>query len=106
MYLRERPTRYTNGTETIQVYYTAQARDLEAEGWVRVDKEEVVPESVPFEEVLPDTQVDYVEIEQEPDLGLMTKRELIAYAEENNIQVSSQDTKAEIVQAIEEGQNG
>lgn len=109
MYLRDRPTYYTNGKETIAVHYTAVAFELEEEGWVRVEKEEIKSEpeqeSVPFEEVLPDTEVDYVEIEDEIDLSSMTKRELVAYAEENDIQVNAQDTKAQIVQTIEDSQN-
>lgn len=98
MYLRERPTYYTNGTETIAVFYTAHARDLEAEGWTRVAKEAPTVD-VP-DPVLPDTKVDYVEVQAEEDLGQMTKRELIAYAEEKGVEVSPQETKAEILATI------
>lgn len=104
MYLRERPPYYTNGTETVSVYYTAHARDLESEGWTRVTKEASIAEA--SEPVLPETKVDYVEVQSEEDLSHMTKRELIAYAEEKSIDVSPQETKAEILEAIYSGSNG
>lgn len=39
MYLRQRPTYYVKGSERFAAHYTVQARDLEAQGWVKEEEQ-------------------------------------------------------------------
>lgn len=84
MYLRERPTYYVKGSERFAAYYTVQARDLEAQGWVK--ESEAKPEPVKQE-------TKKAESAPEP-----TRAELLKSLKEQGVDVPSNATKAELVE--------
>ena len=47
MYLRQRPTYYVKGSERCAAYYTVQARDLEAQGWIQEEDAKPAPKNEP-----------------------------------------------------------
>lgn len=105
MYLKKYPTYYIKGDQCERVYHTVRARELEAEGWV-VEGQAVAVEAPspvvaePVAEVVTEPAA-----EEAPDFLEMTKAELVAYAEANEIVVRSNATKSEVLQACLESES-
>jgi hypothetical protein len=93
MYLDKRPTYFVKNGKRKAVYHTGLARELTSQGW---KEEGIIDESPKVDPVIATEPVaEHVDI----DLLEMTKTELISYAEEREISVRSNATKAEILQA-------
>lgn len=106
MYLANRPVFYTDGVNQVEAHYTAQARDLEALGWKKVEKV-VIEVSEPVAQVkeVAKPEVDGEAILQETDLHTLTKAELVSYAHEMNIELRAGANKSEILETIENNSN-
>lgn len=98
MLLRDRPWHYRKGDEVCQANYTAEAKDYEALGYQRIDKSGNIKQ--------PPAPVEQPKEEKELDLELMTRVELLKFAEENGIEVKSNVSKAELLKACQEVVNG
>lgn len=95
MYIKNAPVVYKKGEETIKVHYTAHARDLESTGW-----ELVKAESKPVVKIEASVEVNGEAVPAETDLNGLTKQELVAMAEANNIELAPYATKAKIIEAL------
>jgi hypothetical protein len=98
MHLKKLPTYFTKGDQRIAVYHTVHARELRAEGWT--EETATAPEA-PAEAV-----EDAVDDVDEVDLEGMTRAELIAFAQENEIEFKAYASKAEILEACKEFVDG
>ena len=102
MYLKKRPTYFVKGTQRKTVFHTVEARELLAQGWAEEGKVAPVEEAAP---VAPEPEPEPVaEAQPAPDLLDMTKAELVAYAEANDISVRAGATKSEILEACLESE--
>jgi len=101
MHLRNYPQYFVKDGERIAVYYTADARDLKAQGW---KPEETKPAAKPEPEPKPEEiKVEVVADEPtgdgEPEFEFMTKPELLAYALERGVDLPNNALKAELIEA-------
>lgn len=99
MHLKKLPTYFTKGDERTAVYHTVHARELRAEGWV--EDTAAAPEA-PAEEAVEEV----TEAAEEVDLEGMTRAELIAFAQENEVEFKAYASKAEILEACKEFVDG
>ena len=98
MYLKKRPTYFVKGTQRKTVFHTVEARELLAQGWAEEGK------VAPVEEAATVVPEPVAEAQPAPDLLDMTKAELAAYAEANDISVRAGATKSEILEACLESE--
>ena len=105
-HLKKLPTYFVKGDERRAAYYTIDARELRAAGYV--EEGEKAEKRKPIEkqpEILVEaggTAYDSVDSPQEPqaeddDLDGMTKAELLDYAEEHGVECKPAMSKAEIL---------
>lgn len=107
MHLPGYPHFYVKNGKRRAVYFTGEARDLTAQGWIKEGAAEVAaaPEVVvPAPEVAvpaPAVEVDEPEVEtsEEPAFELMTRVELLAYAESKGIDLPNNALKADLIEA-------
>jgi hypothetical protein len=106
MHLRNRPVYYCKDGQRTPVYYTVDARDLENQGWVREEAE--APAAEPeFEKVTLEVKVPAEpEAEESPDFELMTRADLLKYAEERGVDLRNNASKAELLEACKQIGNG
>jgi hypothetical protein len=128
MYLRNFPRKFVKDGKARLVYYTSEARDLRAFGWVEEDKKtitakaeqkpldtkleiieapELQPEPQPEPEQAPDSVTEPVpevkinETSEGPDFTSMTKAELLQYATDRGVDLANNVLKAELIKACE-----
>ncbi len=112
MHLKKLPTYFVKGDQRKAVYHTVLARELQAAGWKpegekqAAEPKPVIPATVPVTPEEPPTQDEPVEGTESPDLDEMTRAELVAFAEENEIEFKSYASKAEILEACKEFVDG
>lgn len=123
MYLSNAPQTYAKGTKKRQVYYTAEARDLESLGWTRVVKGKgektketppepaATPEPVKIEEkpaaeapkvtaeVIYEDSLSGAQAKDLPVFDFMTKAELLQYALDRGVDLPNNALKADLVEA-------
>lgn len=122
MHLRDYPKYFEKNGERRAAYFTVEATELLADGWVAVKTEkpkspaapepapEPEPEPTPVEPVAEPEKVEVEIIDAEPeeneqdekelpDFEFMTKSELIKYAEEQGVELKTNQSKAELVEA-------
>ena len=102
MHLPGYPHYYVKDGERVAVYFTGEARDLRAMGWVREESKpakviESKPE--PVAEVEVDVVLDTAEEADQPEFEFMTKPELLAYALQRGVDLPNNALKAELVEA-------
>lgn len=105
-HLAKLPTYFVKGEERRAAYYTIQARELIAEGFVEEgEKAEAAPVSKPVPEILVEAGVDAFDTdsikaeEADDDLEFMTKAELLDFAMEHGVDLKNNLPKAEILEA-------
>lgn len=106
-HLRKLPTYFTKGEERRGVFFTIQARELIADGWVEEDEkaERIRPQKLP--EVAVEVGGSAFDMENKLEeasevLEEMTKSELLDWAEKRNIEVKSSAPKYEILKSCKE----
>lgn len=110
-YLRKRPTYFVKGDVRRAAYYTIQAAELRADGYVEEGEPAVAANiSKPLPEVAVEAGGDGFDLEgkveeSSEDLDEMTKAELLAFAEEYEIDVNPSMLKSEILQKCKEYEN-
>lgn len=100
MLLRDRPWYYRKGEEVCQANYTSEARDYESLGYQRIDKSGNFSNPPKPVVVTPEPEAEEIDLEG------MTRVELLKFAEENGIEVKSNASKAEVLKACQEADNG
>ncbi len=106
MHLKKLPTYFVKGDQRVAVYHTVQARELRAEGWTE-EIESVKATKSTEAQVTPVKQVEEVEeASEEVDLDGMTRAELVAFAQENEVEFKANASKAEILEACKEFVDG
>lgn len=103
MHLRNYPQYFVKDGERIAVYYTADARDLKAQGWKPEETKKPAPEPVKPAAKPEKIEAELV-IEEEPEspkpeFEFMTRTELLAYALERGVDLPNNSLKAELVEA-------
>jgi hypothetical protein len=106
-HLEKMPTYFVKGEERRAAYYTVQARELLAKGFVEEGAEPNKPikahEPKPVPETLVEVGVDAFEPDaikaegSEDNLEEMTKAELLAFAMERGVDLPNNDRKADIL---------
>ena len=106
-HLKKMPTYFVKGDKRRAAYYTIQARELMAKGYVEEGAESTkkieVHEPRPVPETLVEVGVDAFEPEavkdegSEDNLEEMTKAELLEFALERGLDLPSNDRKADIL---------
>jgi hypothetical protein len=112
-HLKKLPTYFVKGDKRRAAYYTIQARELRAKGYVEEDGKKAEPM-----DLLDKRQPEIVnEVGAEPydstesltepmaekeDLDSMTKAELLGYAMDHGVDLPNNDLKAEILAACKE----
>lgn len=108
MHLRNFPHYYIKDGERIAVYYTADARDLKAQGWKREEalsgaakKSKEAKEAKQVAAVEAEKIEAILEVEDEPgtDFEFMTRTELLKYAADRGIDLPNNALKAELIEA-------
>jgi hypothetical protein len=113
MHLRDYPHYYTKDGKRRAVYYTAEARDLKAMGWVREEPkpakpsvtekpapaQEPTPEPIKPEVVVPEVVTEEPAGESEPVFEFMTRPELLKYAMDRGVDLPNNALKAELIDA-------
>lgn len=102
MHLPGYPHFYVKNGKRRAVYYTGEARDLAAAGWVKEGTEEITPAApAPVAAAAPAVEADEPEVETsaEPAFDLMTRAELLAYAESKGVDLPNNALKAELIEA-------
>lgn len=108
MHLPGYPHYYVKDGERVVVYFTGEARDLRATGWVREESKpvkvvepepELVAQADTAEEIQVDVVIDAPEQVDQPEFEFMTKPELLAYALERGVDLPNNALKAELVEA-------
>lgn len=110
MHLRDYPHYYTKDGKRRAVYYTAEARDLKATGWVREEpkpaKPPVAEKPIPTQEpakkpepIKPEVVVEEPAGESEPVFEFMTRSELLKYAMDRGVDLPNNALKAELIDA-------
>jgi len=107
-HLKKLPTYFVKGDERRAAYYTINARELMAAGFVEEGAEPNQPikahEPKPVPEILVEVGLDAFDTESikgegsEDNLDDMTKAELVEYAEEHGLEFKPNQPKAEILQ--------
>ena len=115
MHLKKLPTFFVKDGQRKPVYYTVQARELEAAGWTILGKDRTTEPSpvAPVTEPAPEPVQQPVEgLEPvttqgtKPNLDDMTRAELVEFAEANGVEFKSYASKADILEACKEFANG
>lgn len=107
-HLKKMPTWFVKGDDRRAAYYTIQARELRAAGWIE-EGEKAVP-AKPMErlpeivnevgaEPYDSTESLTEPMAEEDDLDSMTKAELLDYAMERGVDLPNNNLKAEILEA-------
>lgn len=109
MHLRNFPHYYIKGDERVAVYYTADARDLQAQGWKREETlKGAAKQSKEAKEAKQATEAvtEKIEVTVEEDAELeavdfefMTRTELLKYALDRGVDLPNNALKAELVEA-------
>ena len=108
-HLDKLPTWFVKGDERRAAYYTVNASELRADGWVEEgEKAAPAPVGDPLPEIPVEAGVDAFDIEPEeegeeevPSLEELTKAELLEVAAAQNLNLKSTLSKAKIIEAIE-----
>ena len=108
-HLDKLPTWFVKGDERRAAYYTIQARELRAEGFIEEgEKAAPAPQSKPQPEIVNEVGAepyDSTESLTEPvaeSLEEMTKAELLDWALEHGVDLPNNDRKADIFKACKE----
>lgn len=108
MYVRGFPKYYVKDGKRRAVYYSVEARDLTALGWVPEETTKKAKEAKPIvekqeqEQEAPRVEVDIIdetEVDGTSDLELMTKNELLKYALDRGVDLPNNAPKAQILEA-------
>jgi len=111
MHLKKRPTYFVKGDERRGVFYTIDARELKALGWVEEgDKAEPAKAPDRLPEIVPEAGAEPYDstesltepLAEEGDLDSMTKAELLDWALDHGVDLPNNDLKAEILAACKE----
>jgi hypothetical protein len=109
MHLKKLPTFFVKDGQRKPVYYTVQARELEAAGWTILGKDRTTEPSTPAPVAAPEptpAQEPVVAEQAKTNLDDMTRAELVEFAEDNGIEFKSYSSKADILEACKEFANG
>ena len=111
-HLKKLPTYFVKGDERRAAYYTIDARELKAAGFVEEgaepDKKIEIHEPKPVPETLVEAGIDAFDIEaikdegSEENLEEMTKAELLEFAMDRGVDLKNNLPKAEILKACRE----
>jgi hypothetical protein len=106
-YLAELPTYFVKDGERRGVYYTIQATELLADGWVEEgSKAQTAPAPKPIPEIIVEAGQDAFDVDSlkldEESLDDLTKAELLDYALERGHDLKNALPKAEILKICKE----
>lgn len=110
-HLAKMPTYFVKGDERRAAYYTVDAQELLAQGYVEEGREDAAEpqahEPKPVPEVVVEAGGDAFDMEakleiEEESLDEMTKTELLEYAMEHGVDLKNNAPKAEILKACKE----
>lgn len=111
MHLRNFPHYYVKGDQRVAVYYTADARDLAAQGWKREEtlkgaakqskeaKEAKLAAEAAAEKIEVTVEEDTKPSDDEVDFEFLTRTELLKYALDRGVDLPNNALKAELVEA-------
>jgi hypothetical protein len=106
-HLDKLPTYFVRGGERRAAYYTIQARELLADGWVEEGEKAVVaPEPKPLPEIVVEAGQDAYDDDsfklEEESLDEMTKAELLEYALDHGHDLKNTLSKADVLKTCKE----
>ena len=102
MHLRNFPRRFTKDGKTRLVYYSAEARDLKALGWEEDNGKKATTSNqgkITAELTKISKAEEPVKPAQVPDFSVLTRAELLEYAEAHGVDLPNNALKAELVEA-------
>lgn len=106
MHVQGYPHFYVKGDRRRAVYFTAEARDLVAQGWKReqAKQPELVAAPVAPAPEVKAGPVDEPEVETDstPAFELMTRPELLEYAASKGVDLPNNALKADLIKACQE----